>query len=86
MMSRLMGNHTGPRQLELPPNMVLSRFPGKIVHFQVLAGDIEDVRVLIVDFGHGADAWSDRNSDFRRTCTAKPAPAGSARPGRKCCG
>ena len=54
--TRSIGNHTGPRQLELPPNIPVSDSAGRYVHFVLLAVPVEPVRLLEVAARDSPDA------------------------------
>jgi hypothetical protein len=56
MRTAFTGSHTGPRQLELPPNMPVFEVRRQVVHPVLLAAHPEDVRVPLVELRDRADA------------------------------
>ena len=56
MRRMFIGNHTGPRQLEFPPNIAALRL-GRLIRDPVLLpARLHDVRMLLVAPRHRADA------------------------------
>ena len=56
MSRKLTGIQTGPRQLELPPNIPVSDSAGTYADAELLAADVEDVRVVELVARQRADA------------------------------